>query len=248
MPPKELAMFDWDDTSTTDSKRAYNESFIGSMRAIGVELPDEVILERVDGSWGSRHEVINRIVLRDQNVGVEKMRLADNIYLEFLKTLMAKYVKIVPGTVDMLYSLKIERAFKLGLTTAAPADILRNHVWKSLDFPEDLFDQVESAYDLGDESKAKPHPYTLQKIMRNQQIPPLNSVMIGDAPCDAEAAQRAGVDFIGVKTGLLGRLDESQIQKMGIRPLVADITKIVPIIEQLEEAPYTSKSAAEALI
>lgn len=58
--------------------------------------------------------------------------------------------------------------------------------------------------------RRKPGPGMLLEAMARFQASPADSVMIGDQPTDAEAARRAGVGFILVRTGK-GRTTEAAL-------------------------------------
>jgi HAD superfamily hydrolase (TIGR01509 family) len=52
-----------------------------------------------------------------------------------------------------------------------------------------------------DADNSKPDPDIIKAALKRAHAKPEDAVMIGDTPYDLEAAQRAGVDFIGVRTG-----------------------------------------------
>jgi D-glycero-D-manno-heptose 1,7-bisphosphate phosphatase len=58
--------------------------------------------------------------------------------------------------------------------------------------------------------RRKPGPGMLREAMARFAVVPDDTVMIGDQPTDAEAAQRAGVGFILVRTGK-GRATEAEL-------------------------------------
>jgi D-glycero-D-manno-heptose 1,7-bisphosphate phosphatase len=58
--------------------------------------------------------------------------------------------------------------------------------------------------------RRKPGPGMLLEAMAHFQAGPADSVMIGDQPTDAEAARRAGIGFILVRTGK-GRTTEAAL-------------------------------------
>lgn len=236
MPPKELLLCDWDDTCIEGSKKVYDLCLHDASVEVGVVLPQEVEAERIEARWGSRDEVIFAELFRDIPQGDTLIVPASISYMEMMRHKYSKMVKIVPGTVDILEHLKYDRRYKLGLTTAAPRNILINDVMPQLNFPACLFDQIISAYDLTDPSQAKPSPYTLQKIMNDQGVAPVNCVMVGDAVNDYRAAEAAGVDFIAVETGGVDwdRVNGGRIQK--VLHVINNVSQIMPILERIENS------------
>ena len=53
-----------------------------------------------------------------------------------------------------------------------------------------------------DVTNLKPHPEGLLKILDAIGVAPEGSLYVGDSLVDAEAAQRAGVDFVAVLSGV----------------------------------------------
>jgi phosphoglycolate phosphatase-like HAD superfamily hydrolase len=233
MPPKELLITDLDDTCTLDSKRVYDSSYNASMREIGVKLPDDVIVKRIDEVWGSQYPLIIRNILRDQAVEADRQQYADAFFIRVLCEEYGKHVSVAPETVRLLTDLKENRGIKLGITTAAPKALLTSGVMSEIGFPLELFDQIECVDDLRVASWAKPHPYTLNKIMADLQVEPPNAVMIGDAPNDFRAARAAKVDFIGVETGIL---NPGSAPRLGVQYLVANLAKITEVFDKLDNA------------
>jgi phosphoglycolate phosphatase-like HAD superfamily hydrolase len=245
MPPKGLLESDMDDTLLLGPKPVYVDSLDAALQSVDVELPRSTIDERANEVWGSPFRLVARHVTRDIPLSNESFRKIDSRFLEIAAEKFKEHVTVVPGVVDRLIELKVEGGYKLGITTAAPRDLLTSGVIDEIGLPLELFDQIVCVDDTDVAGRAKPHPYTLQKIMRDLQVPPLNTVMLGDAPSDAEAAQRAGVDFIGVMTGLFGYMGEKELKKtrrkLNVKYIIDNAAQIKPYLDLLERAPLPSK-------
>ncbi len=66
-------------------------------------------------------------------------------------------------------------------------------------FPAGFFDIVIGGEDI---TYHKPHPEGLLKAMEMLEVTTENTLYVGDSLVDAETAYRAGVDFIGVTSGM----------------------------------------------
>ena len=90
------------------------------------------------------------------------------------------------------FMLEMKRRYRLGLATNRSATVpgLIEHLNLA-----GIFDAVASALD---KVPPKPAPDILQLCMKRAEARPENSIYIGDSPIDREAAEAAGVAFIGV--------------------------------------------------
>jgi D-glycero-D-manno-heptose 1,7-bisphosphate phosphatase len=74
--------------------------------------------------------------------------------------------------------------------------------------------------------RRKPGPGMLHEAMARFQTAPADTVMIGDQATDVEAARRAGVDFILVRTGK-GRAVEARLEAGGALAVFDDLAGAV---------------------
>ncbi|MCU1481576.1 MAG: family hydrolase [Subtercola sp.] len=88
------------------------------------------------------------------------------------------------------------------LATSAPEDELKK-LRDTLD-SEDALYAVTSSEDV---ETAKPEPDVIAVALEKAGVDAAAAVMVGDTVWDAEAAARAGVRFIGVKSGGIGELE-----------------------------------------
>ena len=84
--------------------------------------------------------------------------------------------------------------------------------------------------------RRKPGPGMLLEAMARFGIAAADSVMVGDQPTDAEAARRAGVPFILVRTGK-GRATEAMLTPGAARAVVDDVAAAVDLILGGASAP-----------
>jgi HAD superfamily hydrolase (TIGR01509 family) len=90
------------------------------------------------------------------------------------------------------FMLELKRRYRLGLATNRSATVpaLVEHLNLG-----DIFDAIASALD---KVPPKPAPDILQLCMERARVKPAHAIYIGDSPIDREAAEAAGVAFIGV--------------------------------------------------
>ena len=108
---------------------------------------------------------------------------------------MTDRLRVITGARELLEELS-RRGHVVVLATSAPQDELENlldvlHV-------DDAIDVVTSGEDV---DAAKPDPGLIQIALERASVPARRAVMVGDSVWDIEAAARAGVTSIGVRTG-----------------------------------------------
>jgi phosphoglycolate phosphatase len=90
------------------------------------------------------------------------------------------------------FMLELKRRYRLALATNRSATVpaLVEHLQLG-----DIFDAIASALD---KVPPKPAPDILRLCMERAHVTPEQAVYVGDSPIDREAAEAAGVAFIGV--------------------------------------------------
>lgn len=101
-----------------------------------------------------------------------------------------------PETISVLQALK-KRGAKIGIISTKYR--YRIHEMLNLHFPKGFFDIVIGGEDV---KQPKPHPQGIKKALRRLHRLKRETLYIGDSTVDAEAAQRANVDFVGVLNGM----------------------------------------------
>ena len=121
--------------------------------------------------------------------------------------------------------LELKRRYRLGLATNRSATVpaLIEHLKLA-----GVFDAVASALD---KVRPKPAPDILQLCVQRAGVTPEQTVYIGDSPIDREAAEAAGVAFLGVGD----RVDHHH--------RIVGLSDIAPALQLVELA--LSKTAAE---
>lgn len=104
-------------------------------------------------------------------------------------------IKLFPGIVDMLYSLK--NNYKIGIVSSNSKDIIIDALKKHN--IENLFEFVYS------ESSLFGKHLVLKRVCDKQNIKPLDVIYVGDEDRDIIAAKKAGIKTIAVTWGFNSR-------------------------------------------
>ncbi|MCC8187595.1 MAG: HAD-IA family hydrolase [Bacteroides sp.] len=120
-------------------------------------------------------------------------------YTQEAHTYMTPHTFLYPDTIPVLTGLK-ERGAKIGIISTKYRFRIREKM--DLHFPEDFFDIIVGGEDV---QREKPDPQGIRFAMEQLGTAAQNVLYIGDSIIDAETARNAGVDFIGVTTGMTGR-------------------------------------------
>lgn len=115
------------------------------------------------------------------------------LFLEQAARCMAEGAVFLPGARELLDGLRARGVRMALVTTKHRAQIQR--VLRSLS-AEDMFDVV-----LGEDDVAAPKPDPEGLLRAAALLGGARTLYVGDSTVDAEAAMRAGVDFLGVSTG-----------------------------------------------
>lgn len=126
---------------------------------------------------------------------VEKAARFCEYFKEKSDAVMVENTLLLPGTLEVLKFLK-DNHIKIGIVTTKfhyRIDQILNKF--------NLVDYVDMIIGADDVKIEKPDPEGLLHIIEKMGINKKEALYIGDSLVDAETAQRANVDFIGVTTG-----------------------------------------------
>jgi HAD superfamily hydrolase (TIGR01509 family) len=122
--------------------------------------------------------------------------------LEVLKQLDVRnyvvYLKMEPHLIETLQALKgrgVLRAINTNRTTSVPALMAKFNL-------RPYFDMVVTALDV---KHSKPHPESVEKILRTLGVSKEETLFIGDSEVDRETADASGVRFAAYKNKEIAR-------------------------------------------
>jgi pyrophosphatase PpaX len=133
--------------------------------------------------------------------GVDTKKFTDVYRLE------KEQVRAIDGVPEALAAIK--RRCKLGVLTSRGSKTLFLHL-ESTGIGTKIFDLILHKESLRNH---KPNPEALYQACEELGVTPSEAVYVGDSVVDAECAQKAGMQFIGVLTGGATRAD---FEKKGV--------------------------------
>jgi phosphoglycolate phosphatase len=159
--------------------------------------------------------------------GVEDAALADAFTIAFQAHAERVLVRSTRWVERALDTVRACRA--AGLATAICSTKRRHHIERVLarDGVATLFDAVVGADDV---VRAKPAPDALLAALARIDVPPAQSLYVGDHPVDADAAAEAGVPFVAILTG------PSPRSAFGGRPVRRFLTSIEELLPEATDA------------
>lgn len=101
----------------------------------------------------------------------------------------------LPGAPELLRRCKSAGLLVVFASSASPEELEELRATLNAD------DAVDIATTADDAEGAKPNPDILQVALERSKLSPDRAVFLGDAVWDGEAAQRAGITFLGVTCG-----------------------------------------------
>ena len=177
-------IFDVDGT-LVDSNDAHAHAFVEAFGSLGYAAPFEHVRRLIGkGSDKLIPELIGRY---DAAVAERKKAIFKERHLPRLRSF--------PGVEELLQYLT-DVGMRLAVASSAAGDELEALL--EVAHAKRYFDATTGADDGG---RSKPDPDTVQAALRKLGLPPQRCVLVGDTPYDAQAAEDAGVGFIGVRCG-----------------------------------------------
>ena len=182
-----LIVFDWDGT-LIDSAGTITDCIQEAAREMGLPVPDRETASHVIGL--GLNDSLRRAV----------PTLPSEKYIDFVERYRKHFfaredsMQLFPGVRELLSRLN-ERGHWLAVATGKSRPGLERALGAS------GLGRHFAATRCGDETNPKPHPAMLLELMRELEIEPASSLMIGDTSHDLEMAKSAGVAAIGVTYG-----------------------------------------------
>lgn len=221
-----LIIFDWDDVFTLGSKEGYYQCYRNATRGVGIKLTRSKIWQGIIATWGKSFKVVLAEILKKHPELLEK---AIKIYEKNLfGDTFVKNLKLTKGANELLK--KLSKRYTLAVATGQNPILFNDRIVQMFKIPK-VFSQIVFSQYIKDPEKQKPHPYALEKIMKNLKFKPSEAVFVGDAHNDVKMAQAAKVTPIVVLTG---HLSKSAAEKLDVRYIIKDVTSIEKILREME--------------
>lgn len=216
-----LIIFDWDDVFTLGSKEGYFACYHKAIAGVGIRLSKNEEKKRILAKWGKPHQVEIQELLKEHT---ELVGNASKIYEQnFNGDTFINQLTYVEGANNLL--TKLAKKYKLAVATGQQPKMYAR-IEEKFNIPK-VFSKMIFSYDIKDPKKTKPHPYSLEKIMKDLGIRSSETVFVGDAKTDVEMAKRAKVVPVVVLTGHLTR---TEAEKLQVEYIIEKVTNLRSIL------------------
>lgn len=220
-----LLIFDWDDVFTLGAKEGYFACYHKAINEVGVFLTPEEEKKRILAKWSKPYREELKELLKDN---IELVDKAVKIYeKEYWGDTFINSLRIEPGINQLLHKLKDK--YILAIATGNHPKMLKERIIPKFHIP-DVFSQIVSSFEIQDADKMKPHPYMLEKIMKDQNCLQNETLFIGDAKSDVQTAYNANVIPVVV---LSGHLSEKEAKELNVKYIIKDVTHIYEVLSKL---------------
>lgn len=190
MPHFEGVLLDVDGT-LVDSNDAHAEAWVRAFRDHGFDVPFDKVRERI-GKGGDK--MVWELVGLDKDEDPKAKAMSEERSRRFLKEI-APTLKGFSGAREL-----IERMKANGLKIIVASSAQENELGTLLEIAG-VDDLIEHQTSSDDAENSKPDPDIVEAALKNGGLAAPKAVMIGDTPYDVEAATRAGVAVIAVRSG-----------------------------------------------
>ncbi len=206
------------DGTLVDSNNAHAQAWVEAFADAGHDVPFEKVL-RLIGMGSDK--------LVPECIGIEKdtpegKKIAERRKEIFVHQLLPN-IKPTSGTADLLRYMH-ESGLKLVVASSAEKDELQP-LLEIAGATEFIQEQTSSS----DAKESKPDPDIVLVALGSIGLDPAEVVMVGDTPYDVEAATKAGVAVIGVRSG--------GWDNQGLKGAIAVYENCADILEQYDDSP-----------
>lgn len=227
-------LFDFDYT-LADSSRGIVICFRNVLKRHGhTGISDEAIKRTIGKTLEDSFSILSGITTPETLAEYKKE------YVKEADTYMTVNTFFFPETVTVLKTLKSQGA-QIGIISTKFRFRIREMVDQH--FPKDFFDIIIGGEDV---KQAKPDPQGIKKALRRLHRRKSETLYIGDSTVDAETAQAAKVDFVGVLNGMTTREElmvyphRQILDNLSLLPLIHKFTPYEPDKHFPEKFFYSS--------
>ena len=204
-----LVVLDVDGT-LMDTNYLHTEAWARAFEKVGHRVP-RVKLHREVGKGAEL--LIRKFV--DDDETVEKIQ---DLHSEFYEELQ-QHGHPLPGAKELISSLK-ERGYEVWFVTSAKDEELEHHM-QELE-AEDEIDGVVNSIAV---ENSKPAPDIFEETLRRAGATADETVAVGDAIWDVEAAREAGIRTVAVLSG--GAFHEEELEEAGAAAVYEDCAALL---------------------
>ena len=211
----QVALFDFDYT-LVNSEKGILKCFRLALQEQGYPNPGDEKLRR---QIGLPMEKACSIILGTDDTMVIRRFL--DCYKIYADRYMTGETHFYPHTIALLQQLR-QQGMRLGIISSKTRSRIEEKF--TLDDIHDLIAYIVGSHDV---EHHKPAPDDILKAMQHFHVAPEAVLYTGDSYVDAEAAQRAGVDFAAVTTGTTSAEQFQQYPHVAILEDIGQLASVV---------------------
>lgn len=207
------------DGTLIDSNDAHARAYEDAGRELGFDIPFDRVRPLI-GKGGDK--VLPEVtgIEEDSPDGERISERKGEIFRErYLPTLQP-----LPGARQLLHRFR-DDTMKLVVATSAGKDDLKGLLEQA-----GVADLIQDATSADDAEESKPDPDIVLAALKQAGFPADEIIMLGDTPYDVEAATRAGVRIVGVRSGGWGDQD--------LQGAIAVYEDPADLLERYDESPF----------
>ena len=198
------------DGTLMDTNYLHTEAWARAFEEVGHRVPRVRLHKEVGKGAGL---LIREFV--DDEETVEKIRDLHSEYYEGLQ----EYGHPLPGAKELISSLK-ERGYEVWLVTSAKDEELEHHMQEL-----EAEDSVDGVVNSSAVENAKPAPDIFEEALRRAGATADETVTVGDAVWDVEAAREAGIRTVAVLSG--GAYHRDDLEEAGAVAVYEDCAALL---------------------
>src|SRR5919107_3560463 len=195
------------DGTLMDTNYLHTEAWARAFEEVGHRIPRARLHKQI----GKGSSLLIREFVEDEERIDE---LHSEIYAE-----LQEYGHPLPGAKELISSLR-ERGYEVWFVTSAKDEELEHHM-QELE-AEDRIDGVVNSSAVGN---PKPAPEIFEEALQKAGASPDETVAVGDAVWDVEAADAAGIRTVAVLTG--GAFSRQELEEAGAVAVYEDCAELL---------------------
>jgi HAD superfamily hydrolase (TIGR01509 family) len=204
-----LVVLDVDGT-LMDTNYLHTEAWARAFEEVGHRVPRVRLHKEVGKGAG----LLIREFVEDEET-IEKIQ---DLHSEFYEELQ-EYGHPLPGAKELIFSLK-ERGYEVLFVTSAKDEELEHHMQEL-----EAEDSIDGVVNSSDVENPKPAPDIFEEALRRAGATANETVAVGDAVWDVEAARGAGIRTVAVLTG--GAYHKEALEEAGAVAVYEDCAALL---------------------
>jgi len=198
------------DGTLMDTNYLHTEAWAQAFEEVGHRVPRARLHEQI----GKGSSLLIREFVEDEEAEERIDELHSGIYAE-----LQEYGHPLPGAKELISSLR-ERGYEVWFVTSAKDEELEHH----MDEPE-VEDETSGVVNSSDVENSKPAPDIFELALQRAEASPDETVAVGDAVWDVEAADAAGIRTVAVLTG--GAFSWRELEEAGAAAVYEDCAALL---------------------